>query len=238
MMAVLPSGSFTMGDLSGAGEDDQVPAHAVTIPHPFAMMKYEVTFSEYDLFAQATGAARPVDEGWGRGSRPAINVSWGDANAYAEWLSEQTGERYRLPSEAEWEYAARAGSSTEYSWGDQIARDQANYGAHECCRGIAAGADRWVNTSPVGAFQANPWGLHDMHGNVWEWVQDCYRSSYLAAPADGSAWRDCDGRHAVMRGGSWHNAPARLRAAFRNAILASDRNFVTGFRLVRELVPR
>lgn len=147
-----------MGDLSGKGGADEKPVHRVTIA-PFLMSKYEVTFAQYDAFAAATNRDKPHDQGWSRGNRPMINVSWDDAAAYADWLSAQTGKRYRLPTEAEWEYAARAGNRTEYCWGNDIGYSQAN------CDGCGS---RWDNkqTAPVGSFQPNPFGLYDMHGNV------------------------------------------------------------------------
>ncbi len=172
-MVVIPAGRFRMGCLSGARAmmDYAKPVHEVTI-ESFALSKYEVTFAEYDRFTAATGRDRAWDRGWGRGRRPVIYVSWEDAVAYTEWLSAHTGERYRLPSEAEWEYAARAGSGTVYSWGDEIGN-----GAGPIADGCGS---QWDNkkTAPVGSFGANAWGLHDMHGNLWEWVQDCWHDNY------------------------------------------------------------
>ena len=169
-----------MGCVSGRDcEDDERPVHTVRVER-FELSKYEVTFEEYDRFTAATGRARADDEGWGRGRCPVINVTWDDAVAYTQWLSQQTGERYRLPSEAEWEYAARAGTSTAYSWGNEIGRNRAN------CYGCGS---RWDGrqTAPVGSLSPNGWGLHDMHGNVWEWVQDCWNESYRGAPT-GRFW--------------------------------------------------
>ena len=193
-MVVIPAGSFRMGCLSGDCYRNE-PVHSVSI-ESFELSKYEVTFEEYDAFTDATGRERANDRGWGRGRRPVINVSWDDAVAYTQWLSSQTGERYRLPSEAEWEYAARAGSTTKYSWGNDIGRNRAN------CDGCGS---RWDDrqTAPVGSFSANRWGLHDMHGNVWEWVQDCWNGNYRGAPTDGSAWESGDCSERVLRGGSW-----------------------------------
>ena len=162
-----------------------------------------------------------------------INVSWDDAVAYASWLSEETGEEYRLPSESEWEYAARAGTTTRYSWGPNLGRNRAN------C--IACGS-RWDadRTAPVGSFAANPWGLHDVHGNVSEWVQDCWHVNYRGSPDDGSAWqrrRGCgfgfDRR--VLRGGSWAGHWRDLRSAYRRWIAARDRYNTVGFRVSRTL---
>ncbi len=195
----------------------------------FALSKCEVTFEEYAPFAAATGR-RTNDEGRGRGSRPVINVSWDDAVAYTEWLSEQTGKRYRLPSEAEWEYAARAGTTTRYSWGKKIGSNLAN------CNGCGS---RWDDstTAPVGSFPANAWGLHDMHGNVWEWVQDCWNGSYQGAPADGSAWERGNCSRRVLRGGSWLNDPSNLRAANRFRYSSGARLLNYGFRIARTVTP-
>ena len=179
----VPAGQFRMGCVSGRDcQDYEFPVHEVRISRGFWLGKYEVTFAEYDRFTAATGRARADDRGWGRGRRPVINVSWEDAVAYTEWLSGQTGERYRLPSEAEWEYAARAESVTAYSWGNEIGRNRAS------CWGCQSQAVFRMETVPVGSFGANRWGLHDMHGNVWEWVQDCLNTNYRGAPGDGSAW--------------------------------------------------
>ena len=208
-MVVVPAGRFRMA--VGYRE-----AHGVTIASPFAVGRYEVTFAEWDACVAAGGCThRPDDEGWGRGIRPVINISWEDAQEYMRWLSRETGKPYRLLSETEWEYVARAGTTTEYWWGNEADHAHANYGKDECCEGMAAGADRWVNTSPVGNFKANAFGLFDTAGNVFEWVEDCWNEHYNGAPADGSAWMsgDCD-RH-VVRGGSWYSFPGDIRSAYR-----------------------
>jgi Sulfatase-modifying factor enzyme 1/FG-GAP repeat len=191
--------------------------------------RYPITFEEYDRFASATGRPSPNDQGWGRGRQPAINVSWDDAVEYARWLSEQAGNRYRLPTEAEWEYAARAGTGTDYWWDTEMKSGMAN------CEGSGS---RWdgKQTSPVGSFQPNPFGLYDTAGNVWEWVEDCWHENYKGAPTDGSAWLelyggDCGQR--VMRGGSWSNVPVNLRASIRNRNYAVDCNSNIGFRLAQ-----
>ena len=163
-MVVLPAGGFRMGDLSAdqSGDSDERDSRRVTIRRPIAMGRYEVSFADYDRFVLASGADIPEDYGgWGRGARPVINVSQEDARAYAKWLSAQTGKRYRLPTEAEWEYAARASTTTKYSWGDAIGRNLAN------CNGCGSEWDI-DKTAPVGSFAANPFGLYDMHGNVVE----------------------------------------------------------------------
>ena len=200
-------------------------AHEVVIARPFAISKYEVTFADYDRY---TFPYRVDDEGWGRGRRPIVNVSWDDAAEYAAWLSAQTGKRYRLPTEAEWEYAARAMSSTRYSWGDEVGSNQANCD-NKFCR------DPWEYTAPVGSFATNAWGLHDMEGNVYEWVQDCWNDSYAGAPGDGSAWESGDCNRRVGRGGSWYGGREDLRSTSRNGGMRALRSLVIGFRLVQEL---
>jgi formylglycine-generating enzyme required for sulfatase activity len=193
---------------------------------------YEVTFEEYDRFTTATGRRRPHDQGWGRASRPVVDVSWNDAVAYAAWLSSETGHEYRLPSEAEWEYAARAGTTTRYGLGQNIGRNRAS------CRTCGS---RWDGdqTAPAGSFAANGWGLHDMHGNVYEWVADCWHENYARAaraPRDPSAWTsgaDCSRR--VVRGGSWNSYPVALRSANRLRIPARSQGGASGFRVARTL---
>ncbi|MEM8920512.1 MAG: formylglycine-generating enzyme family protein, partial [Pseudomonadota bacterium] len=175
------------------------------------------------------------DEGWGRGSRPVINVDWNDAQAYVRWLSRKTGKTYRLLSEAEWEYSARAGTTTAYWWGDRASHDYANYGKDQCCSGLASGRDEWVNTAPVGRFPANAFGLYDMHGNVWEWTQDCWNGSYSGAPTNGSAWISGDCSRRVLRGGSWYLYPRLLRSASRFRSTTSVPSYVVGFRVARTL---
>ena len=226
-MVVLPAGSFMMGSLNSK----ESPVHRVTIPEPFAVGKYEVTLAEWDVCVVDGGCRhRPDDKGWGRGARPAINVSFNDALAYVRWLSHETGEQYRLPSEAEWEYAARAGSQTRYAWGDEIGRNRAN------CDGCGS---RWDDdsTAPVGSFAPNAFGLHDLHGNVWEWTEDCWNDNYAGAPSDGTAWwsGDCDRR--ALRGGSWNSSSAGLRSAFRYGGTSTDRTDLLGFRVIRTLAP-
>ena len=230
-MVVLPTGRFRMGSPSGGRYSDEGPMRTVTIGRRIAMGRYEVTFADYDRFVSATGRESPDDEGWGRGSRPVINVSQEDAQAYATWLSAQTGKTYRLPSESEWEYAARAGTRTRYSWGDEIGRNRAN------CDGCGSAWDD-EQTAPVGSFAANAFGLYDMHGNVREWVEDCLHDNYEGAPTDGSAWTTgCDEAWAVVRGGSWFYIPRLLRAANRFRYSPSNRLDNNGFRLVQDLNP-
>ena len=226
-MVVIPAGSFLMGCVSGIDcNDDEKPVREVKIDS-FALSKYEVTFEEYDAFTDATGRERVDDMGWGRGRRPVIKVSWYDAIAYTEWLSDQTGETYRLPSESEWEYAARAGTGTEYSWGDSIDYDRAN------CDGCVSAWDGEWKTAPVGSFEANAWGVYDMHGNVSEWVQDCWRPSYRGVPTDGSAGVRGDCNRRMMRGGSFIHGPRGLRSAIRLTGSSEARYGSYGFRVAR-----
>ncbi|HDN26743.1 MAG TPA: formylglycine-generating enzyme family protein, partial [Thioploca sp.] len=226
-MVGIPAGSFRMGDIQGGGDSDEKPVHRVTIK-PLAMGKYEVTFAEYDKFAEATGRRKPSDNGWGRSNRPVINVSWNDAAAYAKWLSQQTGQKYRLPTEAEWEYAARAGSKTKYWWGNNIGKNRA------ACNGCGAkwGLDAKIMTAPVGSFQPNPFGLHDTVGNVWEWTCSEYEKKYkgkekrcLQNSANNSLF--------ALRGGSWADQAWGVRIAnrFRRTRTGHSRNY--GFRLAR-----
>jgi formylglycine-generating enzyme required for sulfatase activity len=191
-MVVIPAGTFKMGDIQDTGRDLEKPVHTVSIAKSFAIGRYPITFDEYDEFASATSRPLPNDYGWGRGRQPAIEVSWDDAVEYTKWLSEQTGERYRLPTEAEWEYAARAGTETEYGWGNEMKAGMAN------CKG---GDSRWggKQTSPVGSFQPNPFGLYDTAGNVWEWVEDCWHENYKGAPTHGSAWLEANASDCGLR---------------------------------------
>ena len=237
-MVVIPAGTFRMGCVSGQDcEDDEFPVHDVTIPEAFEVSVYEVTFAQWDACVAGGGCGgyRPYDEGWGRGNRPVINVSWADAQAFVSWLSRYTGEDYRLLSEAEWEYVARAGTETAYSWGDAIGRNQANCSQsgsrREGCR------DRWDRTAPVGSFQANAFDVHDMHGNVYEWVEDCRNDSYRTAPSDGGAWlsEDCGWR--VLRSGSWASRAKGVRSASRGANITGTRAGALGFRVARTLTP-
>ena len=239
-MVVIPAGSFMMGSPKSekGRQDDEGPQRRVTIPQPFAVGKFEVTFDEWGACVKAGGCNgyRPEDKGWGRGRRPVINVSWNDAKAYVKWLRERTGKEYRLLSEAEWEYVARGGKGRrKYWWGNSASHEYANYGKDECCDGLKKGRDKWKYTSPVGSFPANPFGLHDMHGNVWEWVEDCYQYSYKGALTNGKAWTtgSCDLR--VLRGGSWGGHPQSLRSAYRLEVWPGGRGIDNGFRVARSL---
>jgi len=244
-MVVLPAGRFLMG--SPATEpnrgSDEGPQREVTIARPFAVGRFEVTFAQWDACVAAGGCAppeegpySPPDQNWGRDNRPVINVSWQDAKRYVRFLNGRVGGKaYRLLTEAEWEYAARAGTTTAFSTGATIAPTQAQYAHNRAYAGspvLAAGPGK---TAPVGSFPANAFKLHDMHGNVWEWVEDCYAESYAGAPTDGSAFvnQSCSDR--VFRGGSWDNIPHVLRSAYRNWLTPTLRDFNLGFRVARTL---
>jgi formylglycine-generating enzyme required for sulfatase activity len=237
-MVVIPAGTFVMGsppDEAGRDEDES-PQHQVAVP-AFAMSRHEVTFEDYDRFATATGRELPSDAGWGRGARPVINVSWDDAVAYADWLSEQTGEAYRLPTEAEWEYAARAGTTTAFALPAPDGSDDiAGQGLANCSNcGSQWDGER---TAPVASFAPNAWSLFDMHGNVREWLQDCWHASYRGAPGDGRAWLEADGgdcSRRVLRGGSWDLEPDYVRSALRFRFYPGEADDFAGFRLARTL---
>jgi formylglycine-generating enzyme required for sulfatase activity/serine/threonine protein kinase len=236
VMVAIPSGRFQMG--SDDGGSDEKPIHEVSIK-AFNMGQTEVTFAQWDTCVNAGGCShKPDDGGWGRGTRPVMNVSYNDiTKQFIPWLNKETGNTYRLPSEAEWEYAARAGSTTKYSWGDTASHENANYGKDACCNGLAKGKDRWEYTSPVKSFSANAFGLYDMHGNVWEWTQDCWNESYQGAPKNGQSWvsgvsGECSRR--VLRGGSWIDAPRVLRVSYRFRFTTAGRNSNIGFRLAQD----
>ncbi|KOR28472.1 hypothetical protein TI04_10910 [Achromatium sp. WMS2] len=222
-MVSIPAGSFMMGSPeSEAGRDsDEGPQHRVTVK-AFQMAKYETTFAEYDAFCEATGRAKPDDRGWGRGNRPVINVTWDDAVAYTKWLSQQTGKDYRLPTEAQWEYAARAGSTSRYFFGDDANRlgDYAWYDGNSNSK-----------THPVGQKQPNAWGLYDVHGNVWEWTQDRWHDNYNGAPTDGSAWESGNSSRRILRGGSWSSNDGNCRTAYRGNDEHSSSSSYWGFRV-------
>ena len=233
----IPPGTFMMGSPDSESErnDDEGPVHRVTIPASFAVGKYEVTFDEWDACVSAGGCShKPEDKGWGRGRLPVIYVSWGDAQEYVSWLSKKTGKTYRLLSEAEWEYVARAGTTTPFHTGEQISTSQANFDGNYTYNGSSKGEFR-DRTVPVGSFGANQFGLHDVHGNVVEWVQDCWNGNYKGAPSDGSAWTTGDCEDRVLRGGSWLNDPWILRSAIRDGYRIDIRINLFGFRVARTL---
>jgi formylglycine-generating enzyme required for sulfatase activity len=222
---VIPAGSFDMG---AAATPFDRPVHRVTIAEPFAMSRNEITFDDWDKCV-AAGACRfkPDDRGWGRGDRPVINVSWSDAKEYVAWLAQKTGKAYRLPSEAEWEYAARAGTKTPFSWGTQVGTRMAN------CRDCQTGEP--VQTLNVGSFPPNAFGLNDMAGNAAEWLEDCWNESYKGAPSDGSAWTSGSCSMRVLRGGSFDTQSAYLKSAARFRYDSDVRYFGNGFRVARKL---
>ncbi|MGO8954695.1 MAG: SUMF1/EgtB/PvdO family nonheme iron enzyme [Rhodomicrobium sp.] len=230
-MVVIPAGEFLMG--SPETEKDRhfrETQHKVTIAKPFAVGKFVVTFAEWDVCTAAGACPRASDSSWGRDNRPVINVSWDEAQVYAAWLKRVSGKDYRLLTEAEWEYAARAGSTTAYFWGDEIGEGNANCGS---C------GSQWGNkqTAPVGSFKPNAFGLYDMHGNVWQWLKDCYHDSYDGAPGDGKAWTTGDCGRRVDRGGSWNSVWWPLRSASRAKDRTDFRDRGLGFRVGRTLKP-
>jgi formylglycine-generating enzyme required for sulfatase activity len=235
-MVVIPAGEFTMGSPDSEPFRAAETQHRVTIAAPFAVSKFEITFDQWDACVKAGGCGgyRPDDQHWGRGKRPVIDMSWENAKAYVNWLSRKTGKPYRLLSEAEWEYAARAGTTTAYSTGNTISPSQANYDGGGDESGPSE-ANR-QKTMPVGRFPANGFGLHDMHGNVSQWVEDCWHDDYTPiAPADGSAWvdGDCNGR--VLRGGSWGDSEVELRSAARTGEYKDNSSYNDGLRIARGL---
>jgi len=231
LMVVVPSGRLAMG--SPADETDRTagegPQHEVTIARSFALAKTEVTFEQWDACVAANACPKAVDS-WGRGKMPVVDVSWDGARRYVTWLSQVTGKHYRLPTEAEWEYAARAGTSTRYPWGHEVGVGHAN------CNGC--GSDWILQTAPVGSFPPNAYGLFDMQGNVWEWVEDIWHDSFDGAPSDGSAWLDRgDPTFRVIRGSSWHNEPELTRSAIRFERHRKVQFDTLGFRVARTLEP-
>jgi formylglycine-generating enzyme required for sulfatase activity len=252
-LVLIPTGRFQMGSPdqerrraieAGAQKhwvERETPQRWVGIARPFAMGRYPVTVGEWRQFVRATGWQAHGEVNWDAPGfsqderHPVVGVTWYDAQQYVHWLSERTGQRYRLPSEAEWEYCCRAGTKTAFSFGDSISTEQANYDGNYTWFGGAKGVFRG-GTSPAGLFPPNPWGLFDMHGNVWEWVQDPVHDTYAGAPADGRVWDEGgDPNRRILRGGCWLYNPRYLRSALRNGFAASMCNDIVGFRIVREL---
>ena len=248
-MVVVPEGSFMMGSpLSEEGrQGDEGPQRLVTIGSPFAVGVYEVTFAEWDACVEAGGCAgfSPLDEGWGRGSRPVMNVSREDVREYLRWLSRETGAQYRLLTEAEWEYMARGDTQAPRFWGDDESEQCRNANgadatAHQAYPNVAdsffvACSDGNVYTAPVGSFEPNGFGLYDVLGNVFEWTEDCWNESHSGAPADGSARMEGDCSRHVVRGGSYDLAHRYLRSALRFGVPARVRNKDLGFRVARTM---
>jgi formylglycine-generating enzyme required for sulfatase activity len=229
-MVVLPAGKFTMGSPAtekDRDENNEGPQHEVTIARSFAVSKFEVTFDQWETCIQYGGCTR-VGSPFGGGKQPAINISWDDAQEYVNWLSRLTGQRYRLLSDAEWEYAARAGSTGPYSFEG----DASVLGEYAWYR-----ENSGLSTHPVGEKKSNAFGLYDVHGNVFEWVEDCHHEGYDGALTDGSAWTTGDCVFRVVRGGSWGNDPRDLRSAKRHGATAGVKVDALGFRLGRTLLP-
>jgi formylglycine-generating enzyme required for sulfatase activity len=223
-MVIVPAGAFDMG----SNAEYEGPVHRVTIAKAFAIGRYEVTFDQWDRCVEEKGCkAQPDDRDWGRGERPMINASWDDAKAFVAWLSQKTGRTYRLPSESEWEYAARAGTNTPYWWGRDVGSRQAN------CRECNTGSGQ--QASPVGSYQPNAFGLYDTAGNAAEWVEDCWNDNYRNAPKDGSAWTSGQCRLRVLRGGAYDSPAKAVRSSARFRYDTDVRYPANGFRVVREL---
>jgi formylglycine-generating enzyme required for sulfatase activity len=245
-MVVIPPGEFWMGSPDDEGLDREHPRHKVKIDKPFAVGKFEVTWDDWDACVAMRGCdGKPTgDGGFGKGSHPVIHVSWHQAKAYVDWLKRMTDKPYRLLTEAEWEYAARGVTSADaphppYPWGDKASHEYANKGEDQCCLGKSEGRDKWIFTAPVGQFPPNTFGLHDMHGNVWEWVEDPWHDDYRGTPpTDGTAWTEGgDESRRVLRGGAWGGLPQELRSAYRSGRTGTsgDRVNNLGFRIGRTL---
>jgi formylglycine-generating enzyme required for sulfatase activity len=229
---VVPAGEFTMGDQGGDkfATDTERPAHPVVLSRRFALGQNPVKTSEYRCFDPAhTGITGDDDD-----TLPVVNVSWNDASAYCSWLSEQTGRHFRLPTEAEWEYACRAGTHSPFFFGDELTPEQANFLYSEAGERVGPG-----RRLPPGSYRPNTYGFHDLHGNVCEWVEDHWHPNYLGAPTDGSAWlggeNETDRR--IIRGGAWDYLPRLLRSAWRDSLPRSTRRDNVGFRVALTMEP-
>jgi formylglycine-generating enzyme required for sulfatase activity len=210
--------------MMGGEKRTEKPVHLVTFAQPFYLAKTETTFTQYDAFSEATARDFLGDASWGRSDRPVIFVGWSEAKAYANWLTAMTGEACRLPTEAEWEYAARAGTATRYPWGDEPGTNLASF--------VGAGIKWNAHTVPVGSFAPNAFGLHDMIGNAWEWVGDCWHENYEGAPDDGLAWVEDRCQSRVLRGGSWDASAEIARSAYRFSLVPAYRLNSFGFRVM------
>jgi formylglycine-generating enzyme required for sulfatase activity len=242
-LAIVPAGEFTMGAPPEARTGfDPEPQHRVFIAYPLAVAKTPVTFDQWQDCIADGGCNGyvpndgPGEEHWGRGNRPVINVNFADAEGYIAWLTRKTGKPYRLLTEAEFEYAQRGGTVTNFYWGDAPSRAFANYGTDSCCGPFADGKDQWPNTSPVGSFPANPFGLYDMAGNVFQWTMGCWKNVYEpGTPVDGSPWFAGDCTRRPLRGGAWYDDASYLRSSHRHTHTAAPRSGVDGFRVARWL---
>lgn len=236
-MVPLPEGSFRMGDIAGVGESDESPVRTVKV-YAFAIGRHEVTFEQFDVFARAVGRKPPQDR-WGRGRRPVIDVTWLDARAFTQWLTEITGIAFRLPSEAEWEYAARAGEDAQYSFGEEVTAlcEYANVAGSETTIGwrTEACTDGYETTAPVGSFKPNDFDLYDMQGNVWEWVQDCWFRHHKRAPDDSAPREKSRCKERVQRGGSWFYGADEARVSYRTSGKEEEKSVTTGFRVAHDL---
>lgn len=224
-LIVLPPGSFVMGDAKG--DRSEKPAHRVTIKQPFAIGKYEVTTAQWNECVKAGGCSHSL-KGEPAANSPVRDISWADAREYLRWLSKLTGKHYRLPTEAEWEYAARAGTTTRYWWGDGLGT------GHADCKKCGGPWDH-DNPSAVDAFSPNPFGLYATSGGVWEWVSDCWHNDYGGAPTDGDSWDAADCRENVIRGGGWRNDSTYVHSASRFKYDANVRYLLNGFRVARSM---
>jgi len=226
-MIIIPEGEYIMGDINATGYDNEKPAHKVTMS-TFLMQKKEVTNAQYLAYFHSANRPIPKDLLSAPADAPVSKVNWNDANRFAQWLSQKTGLVFSLPSEAQWEYAARAGGMSDYSWGDSIGSNNA------VCDGCGSKWDS-ISSAPVGSFPSNAYGLKDMHGNVWEWTQDCWHDNYDNAPHNGSAWTEGKCRKKVLRGGSWTNEKENLRTSTRFRGFSIKRDQDIGFRLVQKI---
>jgi formylglycine-generating enzyme required for sulfatase activity len=244
-MLPIEPGVFVMGDAPRRRDvmlawfgGPPTPVRTVTVSEPFALGRTEVTFAQWDACVADGGCGGhvPDDQGWGRGDRPVIDVTWLQAQSYVAWLSEETGLSYRLPTEAEWEYAARAGTRTPYPWGKRASRNQANYGGPECppCEGAVGGRDVWMETAPVGSFPPNRWGLHDMNANVYEWVEDCF-AGLPPGPAGAAAVLEGNCASRGIRGSAWYSNAPRIASPRRAYAPQDGATWGIGFRVARDL---
>jgi len=240
-MVVVPAGTFTMGSPASEPERERDEDQArVTISKPFAVGRFAIMFDEWDACVADGGCKgyKPVDQGWGRGKRPVINVSWDDVQSYVAWINRKSGKSYRLLSESEREYVTRAGTTTPFWWGTSITPQLANYnGMAESYSGGGSKGEYTRRIVLVDSFEANPWGLYNVHGNVWEWTEDCWNAENAGNPANGSARTNGDCSRRVLRGGAWNYAPRFLRSASRGKYYNTGRDYSIGFRLTRTLQP-